>query len=270
MSSEPTPRHDEQFCATCGAVIKKQAALCPDCGSDNDGRADGPSTFRYCESCGEQIASDTELCPGCGVRQPSGNESRFDASNIILWLVGVGIMLWGASVLTEIGTDPVGSIVFGLGLLVAGCLTLPPIHQRLGDNTRRHSLTAFGNVKSVEKFPVHRYDGRCSVCDGPVKDGMRREYADEFVLFGSVLSTSDSGSNVYCERCAIVEDQDASEYPETNPPQTPPHDHRTRRDAGPERQTQTSEQSDNRQRADPERRTGDRRSNSNSTRNTEK
>jgi RNA polymerase subunit RPABC4/transcription elongation factor Spt4 len=205
MSSNSTPAHDEQFCPTCGAVIKEQAQLCPECGADNDGTANGPSRFHYCESCGAQMESNPELCPQCGVRQRSA-QSGLDGATVMLWVVGVLAILWGF--LSMVPPDV--NVPGGLFALVVGTLALPAVHQRLGDVERRHSLTTFGTVKSVEKYPVARYEGRCATCDGPVADGIRREYAEEFVLFGVVLSTEESGSNVYCENCAVLEERSAT------------------------------------------------------------
>jgi RNA polymerase subunit RPABC4/transcription elongation factor Spt4 len=206
MSADSTPRHDEQFCVTCGAIIKEQATLCPECGADNDGTASGPSDFHYCEACGVQIHSNPELCPECGVRQPSSTSGSFDGANVMLWVLGGLIILWGLSELIP----PGASILTGLVVLLVGSITLPPVHQRIGQFSHRHSITTFGNVKSVEQYPVSRHDGTCASCDGPVEAGVRREYAEEFVLFGIVLSTQKSGSNVYCKSCELIQEQGAS------------------------------------------------------------
>lgn len=210
MSSNATPGPREQFCASCGAVIKERATLCPECGADNDGGHSGPSEFHYCESCGTHIQSDPELCPECGVRQRPDTDSRFEGANVILWLLGGIVILVSLGEITSPGGNPLTSILTGLVFLLLGALALPPVHQRLGSFDRRHSLTTFGQTKSVENYPVSRYEGSCAVCDGPVESGSRREYAKELVAFGVVLSTDESGSNVYCQRCAVIESDPAS------------------------------------------------------------
>ncbi|MFC7071661.1 hypothetical protein ACFQJ7_09445 [Halovenus rubra] len=205
MPSKPTPGPKEQFCTSCGAVIKEQATLCPDCGADNDGGPSGPSDFHYCESCGLHIQSDPELCPDCGVRQHSG-KNWSDGESVLLWVFGGFAILAALSQIASPGADIASSILTGLVFLAIGILALPPVHQRIERADDRHSLTTFGNVKSVKKYPVSRYDGACAICDGSVEEGTRREYAEEFAVFGLVLSTADSGSNVYCQSCALLED----------------------------------------------------------------
>lgn len=40
QSDEPEKGADEQFCSSCGAVIKKEAAICPECGVSVEGSSD--------------------------------------------------------------------------------------------------------------------------------------------------------------------------------------------------------------------------------------
>jgi uncharacterized membrane protein YhaH (DUF805 family)/RNA polymerase subunit RPABC4/transcription elongation factor Spt4 len=63
----------EIYCPSCGAVIKKEAEICPKCGVPKAKWRSGSEVF--CHSCGEKIKPEAEICPHCGVRQrpaPSG------------------------------------------------------------------------------------------------------------------------------------------------------------------------------------------------------
>jgi uncharacterized membrane protein YhaH (DUF805 family)/RNA polymerase subunit RPABC4/transcription elongation factor Spt4 len=58
---------DEIYCPSCGAIIKKEAELCPKCGVPRAKWRNGLEVF--CSSCGEKIKGEAEICPKCGVRQ---------------------------------------------------------------------------------------------------------------------------------------------------------------------------------------------------------
>jgi len=62
---------DEKFCSSCGAIIKKEAEICPKCGVRQIALAvpSPVSKKKYCSSCGELILKEAEICPKCGVRQ---------------------------------------------------------------------------------------------------------------------------------------------------------------------------------------------------------
>lgn len=200
MSSNASPRADEQFCSTCGSIIKKRAEICPECGVKNTAQsgANGPA-FQFCESCGEEIRSDTELCPNCGVTQTSPGSDGLDGSDVILYVLGSLFIIVGLGTLLDPEGGLVVSVLTGLVLTVAGIAMLPIVHQR---SNRRYSLTTFGTVNSVEEYPVSNNAGPCAVCQRPVTDGVRREYVEEFTLFGVVLSSETGGMNTYCETCA--------------------------------------------------------------------
>jgi len=45
--SEPSPAADEQYCRSCGSVIKREAAICPECGVEQSqsGSGSGPAVL---------------------------------------------------------------------------------------------------------------------------------------------------------------------------------------------------------------------------------
>lgn len=200
MSSNASPRADEQFCSTCGSIIKERAEICPECGVKNTAQsgANEPA-FQFCESCGEEIRSDTELCPSCGVTQTSAGTDGLDSSDVILYVLGSLFIIGGLGTLLDPEGGLVASILTGLVLTVAGIAMLPVVHQR---SNRRYSLTTFGTVRSVNEYPVSNDAEACTVCQRPVTGGVRREYTEEFTLFGVVLSSDTGGMNTYCESCA--------------------------------------------------------------------
>jgi RNA polymerase subunit RPABC4/transcription elongation factor Spt4 len=73
------------FCFSCGAVIKKDAEICPKCGVKQKGqRSREGSPDVYCKSCGEVIKREAEICPKCGVRQ-------FGATSILTQASGINV-----------------------------------------------------------------------------------------------------------------------------------------------------------------------------------
>jgi RNA polymerase subunit RPABC4/transcription elongation factor Spt4 len=74
MSDVREKATDEKFCSTCGAIIKKEAEICPKCGVRQILQqipvvSPPVSTEKYCSSCGAKILKEAEICPKCGVRQ---------------------------------------------------------------------------------------------------------------------------------------------------------------------------------------------------------
>ena len=60
---------DEMYCFSCGAVIKKAAAICPKCGVNQSMRSRTTAINVYCSSCGKTINKEAVICPFCGVSQ---------------------------------------------------------------------------------------------------------------------------------------------------------------------------------------------------------
>lgn len=204
--SDTSPRADEQFCTTCGSIIKEQAEICPECGVKNTpgSDSDGP-TVQFCESCGEQIHTNTDVCPSCGVPQESARGDGMTSSEVLLYIIGSVLILGGIDGVLDPGARFLVSLLSGVALIVIGVALLPIVRQRFD---RQHSLTTFGTVRKVNEYPVLNEAGTCTVCQSPVSNGLRREYTEKFVLFGVVLSSETGGKNLYCEVCAGAETAD--------------------------------------------------------------
>jgi uncharacterized membrane protein YhaH (DUF805 family)/RNA polymerase subunit RPABC4/transcription elongation factor Spt4 len=69
MSDVQQKNSDEIYCPSCGAIIKKEAEICPKCGVPKAKWRSSQEVF--CASCGEKIKAEAEICPHCGVRQRS-------------------------------------------------------------------------------------------------------------------------------------------------------------------------------------------------------
>jgi len=69
VSQPQTAMADEMYCFSCGAVIKKAAAICPKCGVNQSMRSSTTAINIYCSSCGKTINKDASICPFCGVSQ---------------------------------------------------------------------------------------------------------------------------------------------------------------------------------------------------------
>ncbi|GGM74423.1 hypothetical protein J2752_002724 [Halarchaeum rubridurum] len=73
-------------------------------GSGGDGTAH-PTV--YCRGCGAEIREDADICPECGVRQRTGGESASDAE----FFEQYSTLTWLGSALVAVLTFPVGLLV---------------------------------------------------------------------------------------------------------------------------------------------------------------
>jgi len=74
MSDSAVPNQFENYCFSCGAIILKEAEICPKCGVRQSNLRSFEGTPEvYCKSCGEKIKREAEICPKCGVRQFTSN-----------------------------------------------------------------------------------------------------------------------------------------------------------------------------------------------------
>lgn len=191
--------HDEIFCRHCGEAVKEQAELCPSCGVRNDPSVTGESPYVYCQSCGEQIKSEAEICPECGVKNGivggagSTSGSSGDTVRIVSMVFGAILLLAGFGALTD------GDLASGAFLLVVGTALLPQVRDRI---SVEYSLTRVGYVSDTREFDVRDARTPCVACQQSVDEGVAREYARKFVLFGVPLYTDNEGRNVYCNTCA--------------------------------------------------------------------
>jgi RNA polymerase subunit RPABC4/transcription elongation factor Spt4 len=209
MSQRRGPGPNEQFCESCGAIIKRHAAVCPECGVSAERPLPPSGGLHDCQACGSRIPTEATICPDCGVgqnQQHSGNDG-LSATDAAAWLGGGALIYVGFHLLTGAGvlslTIPslVVSLLLGVPLILTGIAVLPPVRQAVD---RQHSLTTFGRTHSVEESPVTGGQETCSLCQGPVRDGVKREFKQEYVVGGIALSKveEESGSNIYCHDCA--------------------------------------------------------------------
>ncbi|UPM42817.1 hypothetical protein [Halocatena salina] len=125
-------------------------------------------------------------------------------------LVGLGV----AGIVGAVGgvtQDPrsigIAAVVFLLSVcfIVFGTLVNPRFRRRLN---RRHSLTRFGRVRSVDRRVLCATEGqseRCVRCRTRMTEGLVRRYREEFVVAGVPVYTRSEGTNHYCPDCATSE-----------------------------------------------------------------
>ena len=164
----------------------------------------------HCRSCGERINARADICPHCGVRTvTAGDNGRARAgeplsasdfqessgSDTASWVVGVLLSLAGFAAVTSGGAV---SVLTGVLMLALGLYLFPPIRERVRST---YPATAFGRHQRVEEEVLRGGEKPCSVCFDPVREGVEREFHDEFVLFGVPVYTYESGTNEYCRDC---------------------------------------------------------------------
>ncbi|SEH12396.1 Double zinc ribbon [Natronorubrum sediminis] len=91
------------YCTTCGAELRDEAEVCPNCGvgqapgakAADRNHADGE---KYCVECGELIHERAEICPECGVRQPSYGQTAgsHDSDKIVAGILALLLGSLGA------------------------------------------------------------------------------------------------------------------------------------------------------------------------------
>ena len=90
---------NEKYCFSCGAIINKEAEICPHCGVNQLNRATTSIQDVHCFSCGELIKKEAEICPKCGVRQFSSSQqtktSGSDLNDSWLTILLLSIFLGG-------------------------------------------------------------------------------------------------------------------------------------------------------------------------------
>ncbi|MEA1930104.1 MAG: zinc ribbon domain-containing protein [Euryarchaeota archaeon] len=128
-----------------------------------------------------------------------------DTTNAVLsYLAGglVGFMAIWFLFIGAVGTPAPVLGVLGVLFALGGLSILPPVRRRLA---RRHGLTKFGRLKTVDHrvvYPHEGYDEPCVVCGRRGRSGLLRRRRDETVVAGVPLRTHDRDHNFYCERCA--------------------------------------------------------------------
>jgi hypothetical protein len=127
-------------------------------------------------------------------------------------LIGLGIagLLSGTGgIVQQAGTAniiaPVLVAGFAILFLVSGVFVNPRFRRRLD---RRHGPSQFGRVKTVENQTRSATEDRresCVVCGSTSKEGLMRQYRQEYVVAGVPLWTISENHNFYCPACALAE-----------------------------------------------------------------
>lgn len=125
-------------------------------------------------------------------------------------LVGLGVL----GIVAQIGyvvnglADPVltpAVVLLSMVLVLFGVFVNPRFRRRLD---RRHSLTRFGQVRSVDERVLHSAEGRterCVSCGSRLHQGLDRRYREEMCLAGVPVVTTSVEHNYYCVDCATAE-----------------------------------------------------------------
>lgn len=125
-------------------------------------------------------------------------------------LVGLGVL----GIVVQIGyaieglADPVltpAVVLISAALVLFGVFVNPRFRRRLD---RRHSLTRFGRVRSVDERVLHASEGwteRCVSCGSRLNQGLVRRYREEICLAGIPVVTTSVEHNHYCVDCATTE-----------------------------------------------------------------
>lgn len=193
---------DEQFCRSCGELIKKRAEFCPHCGVSPESSSGTTGTTAYCSACGDSVAAEAELCPNCGTRtdrtrRPDWLDHEWLTKSNVLTGLGVLFLVSALSSLTDGGpllASVSEAVIFGC----IGALLLPQVRKR---TKVRHPVSTFGRTRSIDEHLVERGAAPCSICHESVDDGVERTYSEEFVVFGVSLFTFEKGENRYCNDC---------------------------------------------------------------------
>lgn len=131
---------------------------------------------------------------------------------IIAFLAGIGGIIQTAGTAEVI--VPLLLVGFAILCIISGAFVNPRFRRRLD---RRHELSRFGAVRTVEHRTRHRTrsateNGResCVVCDSDSKEGLIRRYRREYAVVAVPLWTISEKHNFYCPDCALAELSDRS------------------------------------------------------------
>ncbi|SDJ53310.1 hypothetical protein [Natronorubrum texcoconense] len=131
---------------------------------------------------------------------------------LLFGLVGAGNIVAGATQGAVVGYALLAVLwlVASFVLVAFGIFVNPEMRRRLD---RRHSPSAFGRVRSVDRRVVRSdedCDERCVACDSRVERGLVRRYREEYALAGLPVYTRKVDYNYYCLECATAELSDES------------------------------------------------------------
>lgn len=112
----------------------------------------------------------------------------------VLYPLVLAYLLFGMDLYRTLGLAPDVAAWVYLGLVVA-FYAAPGMVE--------YPLRTVGKARRVTREPIEEGDARhCSVCGATTEGGERREYAEQWVLFGVPLTNVDWGTNDYCSECA--------------------------------------------------------------------
>lgn len=104
--------------------------------------------------------------------------------------------------------DPVLSatvMLISMVFVLLGLFVNPRFRRRLD---RRHPLTRFGRIQSVDERILHPAEGRtvrCVSCGSRLNKGLVRRYREEVCIAGVPAVTRSDDCNHYCVECAATE-----------------------------------------------------------------
>jgi membrane protein implicated in regulation of membrane protease activity len=139
-------------------------------------------------------------------------------SGVAGWLlIGLGIISFLAGTGGIVQTAGTAEVIvpfllvgFAVLCIISGVFVNPRFRRRLN---RRHGLSRFGTVKTVEhRTRSATENGResCVVCDSDSEEGLIRRYRQEYAVVGVPLWTISENHNFYCPDCALSELSDRS------------------------------------------------------------
>src|SRR5699024_4845195 len=150
--------------------------------------------------------------------KPSGSQKFANMVSELLYgiagwmLVGLGVL----GIVAQIGylttdltlVDPIltpAVILISIVMILPGLFVNPRFRRRLD---RRHSLTQFGRVRSVDERVLHAEEDqtkRCVECGIRLNEGLVRRYREEICVAGIPVFTNSENHNHYCVECAATE-----------------------------------------------------------------
>ena len=150
--------------------------------------------------------------------KPSESQRLANAVSVLLYGVAgwimIGLGIFGIIVqigyltsnlsLAESSVDTCGRSHI-CGLVHLGVFVNPRFRRRLD---RRHSITQFGRIQSVDEHVLYAGEGytkRCVNCGSRLNKGLVRRYRENICFVGVLVFTSSENQNHYCVECAAAE-----------------------------------------------------------------
>ncbi|APW99582.1 hypothetical protein CHINAEXTREME_18205 [Halobiforma lacisalsi AJ5] len=142
-----------------------------------------------------------------GARERSAEGSDATGGNALATLsayllTAFFLLIGGVLLMAGLTGGSIAAGLFGLAFAALGLYAAPAFRRRL---ERRHGITAFGRVRTVDHRvvgPGETDDERCVVCNGPFDGGVVRRRRDETVVAGVPVRTHAMRYNHYCPDCA--------------------------------------------------------------------